>query len=264
VPYVELSGRNFYFEENGEGEPLLAIAGLGCTVESWLPIIVSLCTRYRVICFDNRDVGRSWKTEGPYTPADMASDSLELATALDVTEMHVLGHSMGSIIAQEVALAAPQRIKTLTLMGTWSGGSRWWSKWVDKWARDRQMYPLEEFVRTNMPHLFAPAFYDDEKTIEDIVRWTLDFPHPQSVEAYVRQCGACAAHDTRGRLSAINTPTHVIGAELDTVVPVWGARETAAEIQGSRFTLIQGSGHSMATEKSAETSDAILRFLDRR
>ena len=260
--YVELSGRRFYVEENGDGEPLLAIAGLGCTVESWLPLVAPLCERHRLICFDNRDAGRSWQASEPYTVADMAVDALELADALGITDMHVLGHSMGSTIAQEVALTAPQRIRTLTLMGTWTGGQRWWRERIAGWARDRATYPLDEFVRFDMPDLLSPRFFEDQKAVDALVQWTLDFPHGQSAEAYIRQCDACAAHDTRQRLGTITARTHVIGAELDTIVPVWNARETARLIPRSEFTLIEGSGHLMGVERPAATSAAILRFIE--
>ena len=263
MPYVELSGRKFYFEEEGEGEPLLAISGLGATVESWLPIAPELSEWHRLIRLDNRDVGRSWQATEPYGVADMATDALELVDALGLTDMHVLGHSMGSTIAQEIALAAPQRIKTLTLMGTWTGGQRWWRARTARWAQDRKTYGLEEFLRSLMPELLAPTFYEDKRAVEELVRLSLDFPHLQTCEAFVRQCGACGAHDTRQRLHRITTPTHVIGAEFDVMVPVWNAREVAALIPESEFTLVSGSGHSMAVEKSAETSAAVLEFVGR-
>ena len=263
MPYVELSGRKFYFEEKGAGEPLLAISGLGATVESWLPIAPELGAQHRLIRFDNRDVGRSWQASEPYCVADMAADALELADALDIKEMHVLGHSMGSTIAQEIVLAAPQRIKTLTLMGTWTGGQRWWRARAARWAQDRETYALEEFVRSLLPELLAPAFYEDQRAVEELVQLSLDFPHLQTCEAFVRQCGACGAHDTQQWLHGITTPTHVIGAEFDVMVPVWNARETAALIPDSEFSLIGGSGHSMAVEKPAETSAAVLEFIGR-
>lgn len=264
MPYVELSGRPFYFEDNGDGEPLLAISGLGAAAESWLPVVAELCERHRLICFDNRDVGRSWQATGEYTVTDMAADALGLADALGITELHVLGQSMGSTIAQELALAAPQRIKTLTLMGTWAGGQRWLRARIARWARDRQTYSVEEFVRNLTLELVSPAFYENEEAIEDMIRWSLDFPHAQSVEAFVRQCRACRAHDARERLGDITAPTHVIGAEFDAVIPVWNARETADLIPGSEFTLLEGAGHGMAREKPRQTSAAILRFIDGR
>ena len=104
MPYVESSGARIYWEERGSGEPLLMIMGLGYTLEMWGRVVPQLAEHYRVIVFDNRGVGRSDVPAGPYSIAGMAADAEAVMRAAGVERAHVLGVSMGGMIAQEFTL----------------------------------------------------------------------------------------------------------------------------------------------------------------
>ena len=110
------------WESTGEGSPLLLIQGLGYGRWGWEPIVPGLAARHRVVSFDNRGIGGSDKPEGPYTAAQMAGDALQVLDEAGIERAHVLGASLGGMIAQELAVAAPERVDRLVLGCTTPGG----------------------------------------------------------------------------------------------------------------------------------------------
>ena len=113
---------NIKWESSGDGPPLLLIQGLGYGRWGWEPIVPGLAARHRVVCFDNRGIGESDKPEGPYTAAQMAGDALQVLDEAGIERAHVLGASLGGMIAQELAVAAPERVDKLVLCCTTPGG----------------------------------------------------------------------------------------------------------------------------------------------
>ena len=109
---AEVNGQRLYYEAIGEGDPLLCVHGLACDTLAWIPQVQAFAAAHRTVIFDNRDVGQSSMAEDGYEIADMARDALALADELDLETFHLLGASMGGAIAQEMALAAPERIRT--------------------------------------------------------------------------------------------------------------------------------------------------------
>ena len=134
MPTADVNGQTLYYEVHGEGEPLLCVMGLSADTLAWLPQVPAFSAAHRTVIFDNRDVGRSSMADGPYEIADMARDTLALADELDLESFHLLGCSMGGAIAQEVAIAAPERVRTLTLAVTFAAGGAWARKLSEVWA----------------------------------------------------------------------------------------------------------------------------------
>ena len=120
--FVDHSGAKLYWEEHGAGDPLLLIMGLGASLEAWDRIAPALAKKYRTILFDNRGVGRSDVPPGPYSLETMADDAAAVLDAADVPSAHVMGISMGGMIAQELALRHPRRVRKLILGCTSCGG----------------------------------------------------------------------------------------------------------------------------------------------
>ena len=124
MPTIDANGQTLYYEVHGEGEPLLCVMGLSADTLAWALQVPAFAASHRTVIFDNRDVGQSSMADGPYEIADMAADALALADALELDSFHLLGVSMGGAIAQEIALAAPERVRTLTLAVTFAGRRR--------------------------------------------------------------------------------------------------------------------------------------------
>ena len=264
MPPIEANGQTLYYEVHGEGEPLLAVMGLAADTLAWALQVPAFAARHRTVVFDNRDVGRSSMAQGSYEIRDMAGDALALADALDLESFHLLGVSMGGAIAQEIALTAPERVRTLTLAVTWAAGSAGARKLAQVWGARVQRMTREEHVDELMLLNLSEAFFENAEAVAWLRGMMLENPHPQPTEAFARQLDACGRHDARERLASLSMPTHVIGAEQDILVPVWKQRELAALIPDAKLTVFEGSAHGANLERADEFNRAVLDFIAER
>lgn len=261
MPTAEANGQTLYYELHGEGEPLLCVAGLGMDSLGWALQVPAFSQHLRTLVFDNRDVGRSSRAGGEYEVADMAADALALADALELDSFHLLGVSMGGAIAQEMALAAPERIRTLTLAVTFAGGGAWARERSRLWGAQALETPREDHLDLLMLQCFSEAFYENAEGVTFMRQMFLANPNPQPPEAFVRQLSASARHETRDRLGALTMPVHVIGAEHDTLVPVWKSKEIAALLPEAKLTLLPDAPHGANWERAEEFNAAVLEFI---
>ena len=261
MPFADVRGRRLYWESQGDGEPLVLVIGLSNDHLAWALQVPAFAKHFRTITFDNRDVGQSSYADGPYEIADMAQDVLGLADALELESFHLLGVSMGGTIAQEIALAAPGRIRTLTLGVTWGGSGPWGVERARVWAAAAPRTPREEHVEFLMLLSLSEQFYENPAGVALIRRLALENPHPQSPEAFARQVEASGRHESRDRLGSLPMPVHVIGAEHDILVPAWKSREIAELVPGSRLTVVPRAPHAVHIERAEEFNAAVLDFL---
>jgi 3-oxoadipate enol-lactonase len=258
---AEVNGQRLYYEVHGEGEPLLCVHGLACDTLAWIPQIQAFAAAHRTVIFDNRDVGRSSMSEGDYEIADMALDALALADELELDSFHLLGISMGGAIAQEVAIQAPERVRTLTLAVTFPAGSTYACRLAEVWGARVGQISREQHVDELMLLNHSEGFFENQDMVEFIRTAMLNNPHPQSTEAFGRQIAACGRHDTRERLAGLTMPTHVIGGEHDVLVPVWKSREIAELIPGAKLTVLPHAPHGLSLERAEEFNSAVLGFI---
>ncbi|MBA3261598.1 MAG: alpha/beta fold hydrolase [Thermoleophilaceae bacterium] len=264
MPTAEVNGQTLYYEVRGEGEPLLCVMGLSADSVAWMLQVPAFSSSHRTITFDNRDVGRSSMADRPYEITDMAQDTLALADALELDSFHLLGVSMGGAIAQEIALGAPERVRTLTLAVTFPAGGAWARKLSDVWTQRVRKISREEHVDELMLLNFSEAFFENEEGVTWMRGMMLQHPHPQPPEAFIRQLEACGRHDARERLTAVRVPTHVIGAEHDILVPVWKSRELAELIPRARLTVLPAPPHGANVERAEEFNRLVLDFIAER
>jgi 3-oxoadipate enol-lactonase len=261
MPFADLDGRRLYWEEHGHGEPLVLVMGLSNDHLAWALQVPAFARHFRTVIFDNRDVGQSSYADGPYEIRDMARDVLGLADALGLDSFHLLGVSMGGTIAQETALAAPERIRTLTLGVTWAGSGEWGIERSRIWAAAVHRTPREEHIEFLMLQSLSERFYENPDGVAFIRRVALENPHPQAPAAFARQVDASGRHDARDRLGSLRMPVHVIGAEHDILIPVWKARELAALVPHASLTVIPEAPHGANIERPEEFNAAVLDFL---
>ncbi|HEX8067618.1 MAG TPA: alpha/beta hydrolase [Thermoleophilaceae bacterium] len=261
MPIAEANGQRLYYEVHGDGEPLLCVMGLGSDTLSWTLQVPAWSERYRTVVFDNRDVGRSSHADGPYEVTDMAADALALADALELDAFHLVGLSLGGAIAQEMALAAPDRVRTLTLCVTYGGAGAWGVRRGRVWGGIRRRQSFEEHVDNLILLCFSERFLENEEQAEALRTIILANPNPQPAEAFLRQLDAGSRHEARDRLGGLTMPVHVIGAERDMLVPRWKSDEIAELVPGARYTLIEGSGHAVNVEAAQELNAAVLDFV---
>jgi 3-oxoadipate enol-lactonase len=264
MPTIQANGQTLYYEVHGEGEPLLAVMGLAADTLAWALQIPAFAAQRRTVVFDNRDVGRSSEAEGPYDIADMAADALALADQLELESFDLLGVSMGGAIAQEIALAAPERVRTLTLALTYAATGAWGRKLSEVWGARVQQMSREQHVDELMLLNLSEGFFENADGVAWLRNLMLENPDPQSPAAFARQLDASARHDARDRIGSLAMPTHVIGAEHDILVPIWKSRELAALIPGAELTVIEGSPHGANLERAEEFNRVVLEFLEQR
>lgn len=261
MPHAELNGFEIHYDVHGEGDPLICVHGLGCDRRAWALQIEPFSQSYKSVFFDNRDVGQSSLATHDYTTADMAQDVLALADHLELESFHLLGISLGGMVSQQVALAAPQRVRTLTLAVTHGGvrkAGRLRGHLLGSYARH---LPVEDQVENLLYLCYTEAFFENEAMYEFMRTALLENPYPQPPEAFARQASAGAHHDVRDRLHELTMPVHVIGAEYDLMIPVWKSRELASLIPGSKLTIIERQGHGVMWEAADAFNRSVTEFL---
>jgi 3-oxoadipate enol-lactonase len=262
---IDTNDQQIYYEIHGEGEPLVMIMGVGYDVTLWgLYQITAFSAKYQVIVFDNRDVGRSSKATVSYTIADMADDVAGLLDGLGIERAHMLGISMGGMIAQEFALRYPNRLNKLILTGTGAATGRAKFDPITVWSFVKQhddqglMFAAQQFI-----WLFSTDFVRNHQAVDQTLTLLASNPNPVSPEAYARQADAYVKHDALDRIGEIKAPTLVITGEQDRLTPPWIGRELADAIPGAKFHLVKGSGasHVLPLERPDDFNKVVLSFL---
>jgi pimeloyl-ACP methyl ester carboxylesterase len=263
--YLEANGTRIWTEIRGRGPDVLLIAGLSDPAEAWQAQLDGLSDRYRVIAFDNRGSGRTPLPDGPMSVAMMADDAAGVLRGLGIARAHVAGFSGGSAIAQELALRHPEAVRSLILMSTWARAdayfttmTRFWHWLVTEAPDERAM--LEAFLLW----IYTPRAHADG-TVRRIIDETLDFPYPQTAEAFQRQLEPFTRHDTLDRLPGITAPTLVLAGELDIATPPRLGRVVADAIPGARFEVMAEEAHQPfqeAPDVFNARADAFWREVD--
>jgi pimeloyl-ACP methyl ester carboxylesterase len=262
LPFADVNNVHLFFTEQGTGEPLLCIMGLASDSQGWTLQLEAFAQRYRAIVFDNRDVGRSSMCDVEYDIADLADDAAALADHLELDRFHLLGISLGSCVAQRVALAIPERIRTLTLAATWAGTARAYSEMRARvWEREVRRSSTEEWLEEMMLLTLSENVFETDEGVETIKRMALENPHPQPTEALIRQIRSMSRHDVRDRLPELKMPVHVIAGDRDLLIPPWKSEEVAQYVENSTFTVLRGIGHSMNLERAEQFNEAVLDWL---
>jgi 3-oxoadipate enol-lactonase len=262
MPYTDAPGFRMYYEEHGSGFPLLLINGLGSDHLEWLHQIPAFGACFRVLVFDNRGTGSTEVPPGPYTTAQMADDAAALLAALGVPRAHVLGVSLGGMIAQEVALRHPDRVDGLVLGCTGPGGGlsvRPSPEAMAAFVLAKGEDPEAE-LRRMLPFLYTDACIRDlPGEIEGFVRRRLDHPTPR--EGYLAQLSAAVTHDASSRLGKIRSRTLVITGDADRLVNWENSLRLAGRIPGAVLAVLPGAPHRLFAETADAFNREVLQFL---
>ena len=260
MPTADVNGQRLYYEVHGEGEPLLCVMGLGGDHLAWVFQVADWSKSRKVVVFDNRDVGQSSYADGPYEVRDMAADALGLADELGLESFDLVGISLGGAIAQEIALAAPERVRTLTLAVTYARSGAWGAHRARVLAGIVRGMTREERVDFQMMLVYSELLFSNP-SFEDAARSTmLANPHPQDVGAFVRQLEAGSRHEASDRVGGLRMPVQVIGAMRDVMIPPQASPDLAELIPGARLEMFD-CGHLVNIELAAEFNRLVLEFV---
>jgi 3-oxoadipate enol-lactonase len=259
MPSVDASGTELYYERAGEGEPLLLIQGMSATHMAWGGAFrAALEASFETIVFDNRGMGRSGEAQLPFEIRDLAGDVGGLLDALELETAHVVGISMGGMIAQELALAHPERIRTLTLGASYCGGPQG----TLMAPEDLQMLGAayasgdrDQVFRAMWEINLSPGFRSDDARFAAFAEMGSALPAPQPV--VLQQMRACGAHDTHDRLARIDLPTLVIHGDADRLLGYANGCQIASLIPGARLETLEGVGHMFWWEQPERSAELI-------
>jgi pimeloyl-ACP methyl ester carboxylesterase len=263
VPFARNGTVKVHWESFGEGPPVLLVAGQGMTADGWWSTIPILSRSFRVIAFDNRDTGSSSRLPWPYSAAQMANDAVAVLDAAGEQQAHVYGISLGSLVAQELALRHPDRVQALVLGASSAGGFAAYKPSPSSFAqtflvRAGAMGP-EEAAWAAVPYTYGEKTRrsNSERIATDIAHRISSPPEPL---AYMHQAAAVATHDAYDRLNQMAAPTLVVHGEQDVFVPPANALVLAEKIPAAQLRLWPDAGH-MYTIDEPQADREIARFL---
>jgi aminoacrylate hydrolase len=258
---------DLYYEVTGQGPPMLLIQGVGVVGDGWRPQVDALKHRFQTLIFDNRGIGKSIPCSAPISIEAMAEDARALMDVAGWESAHVVGHSMGGVIAQQLALDCPQRIRSLSLLCTFARGKDAarltpWVLWMTLRTRigTRRMR-RRAFLEMICPPAALQAADTDALALrfaELIGRDLADQP-----PILMKQLMAMGRHDNYTRLGQLrDIPTFVISSEHDRIaLPCYG-QMLANAIPGARFELLRDASHGVPIHSSDRINERLLRFLD--
>jgi pimeloyl-ACP methyl ester carboxylesterase len=256
---VDVASREFHYERAGSGEPLLLIQGMSGTHVSWgEPFKGVLEESFDVIAFDNRGIGLSAPVDGPFTIAEMAEDTAGLLDALGLESAHVVGISMGGMIAQELALAHPELLRSLTLGCTYCGGPG--SQLMPEENLQKLVAALasgdrEKAIRAGYEVNLSPTFRAEESTFAAFHEMATTVPAAKATIEL--QAQAIFGHDTSGRLGEILAPTLIVHGTEDGVLPFPNGELIASLMPAARFEVLDGVGHMFWWEQPQRSAELI-------
>jgi 3-oxoadipate enol-lactonase len=262
MPLAQRAGHSIHYEEIGDrgAPPLLLIMGLGLSSRAWETLPVRLSERFRVLVFDNRGTGRSGREGWMYRMRDLADDAVTVLDAVGVARADVFGISMGGMIAQELAIRHPYRVRRLALGATFAS----WVRGTKPSLRtvldllllvlQRQRTPPDRLGRL----LVSGEFHKANPT--RALEWMVRSEHAQ-IRCAAAQVAAVLGHATLQRLKQIRAPTLVMTGDADRLVPPRNSEVLAAAIPDARLRVLRGAGHVFPLEREEETVRALTEHF---
>jgi pimeloyl-ACP methyl ester carboxylesterase len=253
-------GTIIYYETWGRGEPLLLVSGLATDLRFWACQRLVFGRRFRCIALDNRGAGRSGKPEGPYSLEQMASDAVAVLDVEGVENAHVVGHSMGSLIAQVLAVRHPRRVRSLTLAGAACRHRPWRLDLLAEWQETARSQGVRVWGRRAFPWMFGPR---TARMFGVWIKLLLPVMLQQPAHGFVGQVQAllAAPEGERDRFGDIAVPTLIVAGSEDVLTTPDDAAEVASMIPAARVVTLKGAGHCLMVEAAPVFNSLVLEFL---
>jgi pimeloyl-ACP methyl ester carboxylesterase len=266
MPFLDTPGATIHYSRDGDGPPVLLIQGVGVIGNGWRPQIDALADRFTLVAFDNRGFGKSAMRDGRLTIESMAADALALMDRLGFDRFHVVGHSMGGVIAQALALDAPTRVLSLAFLCTFVRGKDGAAMSMPMLITSLRMRIGTRAMRRNaFLELIMPARYlrqIDRAALAAEIAPLFGYDLANQPFFVMRQLKAMSRYDAGGRLAGLSTiPTIVVSATEDRVAPVASGRALAAAIPGAKYIELADAGHGMTIHRAEEINRLLANHV---
>lgn len=247
----------------GEGEPIILIGGLNVDHTFWFSIANELSQSFKLVMPDNRGVGSSQIFEPECTTELMAEDIINLLDDLNIDTAHVMGHSLGGCIAQQLAIKYPERVNKLILCSTQCCITTLKRFQINTTLQLMQSnIPREFIVKQVLSTLYSDIFFKNESMVEQSVKFALSKPVEQSKKSYFYQINALLNHNTTEDIKKIKSKTLVIGGEEDISVLPHQLKFLADNIVNAKIQLVPHAAHMLPIENPKELSQVVSNFLE--
>jgi len=266
MPYATVSGIRLYYKAHGQGEALVLVPGLGAGHTSWFRQLSAFKKRFKVITFDPRSIGRSDRPKQPYAFKALADDVVAVMDQLGISRAHVLGQSLGGLVAQEVAIDYPDHVSKLVLASSTVVGE--------------DTNPTNPALMAALGHVEGTtdidfSGMDTRKTMNAVIGMSFNKPlyrramqllsrffvKPEMFDGLSDQLKAVSGHDTVDRLHLIRAQTLVITGAEDQVVLPRSSEVLAARIPNARLVMVKGGSHGFNVEMASRFNREVLEFL---
>lgn len=255
-------GTRIHYQTFGtpDGAPMLLIQGLGADSGSWLLQRFPFGAHHRCLAPDNRGVGRSDKPAGPYDLEVMAADLVAVLDAEGIESAHVVGVSMGGILAQILAVRHPERVRSLVLSCTACRHHPWRKDLLASWVDLARAKGMRAFLGENLRWIVGNRSL---RRFRPAMRLLGPIAFDVSADAFVAQIEAILAMDDglRDELTDVTVPTLVIVGSQDILTPLGDSEELAALIPGAKLAVVRGGAHGFMVERAGPFNATILEFL---
>lgn len=262
MPQFSRPDATLHYEIDGNGPPVLLIAGTASDSASWGPLLAPMAQRFTVIRPDNRSTGRTVPTDAPLSLDHWAEDALALSDHLGLGPVSVVGHSLGGMIGLRMATLAPDRVARLALLSSAPvHGPRNAALFDLILALRAEGQPPDLWLRAFLPWLFHPQFFTVPGQLDAAIAQSLAYPHAQTPVAMAAQVAALRRSDVTPLLAKVSCPTLGLLAEDDLLIPAAAARTALAPIRDLTIAMIANAGHSVHWDAPQAVLEALMPFL---
>jgi pimeloyl-ACP methyl ester carboxylesterase len=262
VPFASLGERRVYYEEHGAGDPVLLITGLGADHTAWALQTEFLAQRFRVVVFDNPGVGQTTGPAGPYSTGLFADVAAQLVRHLSIDRIHVVGASMGGLIAQQVAIRHPTLVRSLVLHCSWWRADPYTQALIRSWQTLARAAGMLELSRQIWLWVFTPRFFEARRSFFAELESQVSETPTQTVEAFCDQAEACVAHEPLEGIRDVDAPTLLTVGDHDILTPPEHTAAIHERIKGSVLHFWPDMGHAPFWEIPDEFNELNRDFLE--
>ncbi len=260
---IQVNGIDLFYTIEGstENEPLLLIAGFDSDSSTWAAMMPLLVEQYQVLRFDNRGIGQTSAPDSSYSIKQMAEDAAALLDYLSISKVNVAGSSMGGQIAQELALAHPEKIKSLIILSSWASRDDKFNSLIETFGDLAQKLERTLYQKVLLPWVFTDAFYSTPGAMEQLINLIENQPFPPTPHGLYHQSRAILSSDTSDRLADIHCPTLVVVAKEDLLTPIKFSQQLAQGIPKAELAILEHGGHAFVVESADAVVKVMLDFL---